>query len=121
MRKTLAAFIIAATCTFLTYSAAVSQMKAPAPVVKVLLDNATVHVTQSTYAPGAVSPMTKRQHALIYVIAGPQHIKRTDADGHTKTDSYPTGAAHFEEGSPMRSLTNVGSNTYRVLAVTLKN
>ncbi len=120
MRKILAAIIIAATCTFLTYSAAVSQMKAPAPVVKVLLDNANVHVTQSTYAPGAVSPMTKRGRVLIYVISGPQNTKRTEADGHSSTLSYPTGAAHFEEGG-MRSLTNVGSNAYRILAVTLKN
>jgi len=63
--------------------------------------------------------MTKRPKVLVYVIAGPQHVKRTEANGHTTTSLFATGVAHFEPGGT-RSLTNVGSNTYHILAVFLK-
>jgi hypothetical protein len=114
--KTLAAFVIATAFSLAIITPAAAQTK---PVAKVLLDNASVTVVDSTYAPGAVSPMTKRPQVLVYVIAGPQKTKRVDANGHTTTISYPTGAAHFESAGS-RSLTNVGTNTYHILAVFLK-
>jgi hypothetical protein len=117
MSKTPAAIVMAAAAfSIVAVAPAVAQTKA---VSKVLLNNASVIVILGTYAPGAVNPMTKRLHVLVYVIKGPQHTKRTGADGHVTTFSYPTGAVHFEPAGT-NSLTNIGTNTYQTLAVELK-
>jgi hypothetical protein len=116
MLRSSAVIIMAALFSLAAFVPAVAQTKA---VSKVLMNNASVLVILGTYAPGAVNPMTKRMHVLVYVIKGPQHTKRTDADGHVTTFSYPTGAVHFESAGT-NSLTNIGTNTYQTLAVQLK-
>lgn len=117
MRKTVAAVIVAGLFLIVTLTSAIAQ---PKVISKVLLNNAEVLVTLSKYPPGSVNPLTKRLPVLVYVVAGPQHTKRSYADGHsTMLPVYPTGAAHFEPAGTT-SLTNTGSNTYTTLAVFLK-
>jgi hypothetical protein len=118
LKKSLCALIVAAIFSFFIVAPAVSQA-APKAVIKVVLDNASVHVLSNSYAPGAVNPMVKRANSVIVIVAGPQKFKETFANGHSDIQSHKTGDAYWS-ASATKSLTNIGSNTVQTLVIQIK-
>ena len=91
--------------------------KESAPVTKVLLENAKVRVTQSTFKPGDVS-RTNRGPRVNHVLVGGT-LERTTKDGKKETYTLKKGETLWREADS-DVVKNVGKTNFTVYGVTLK-
>ena len=115
MQKILGVLSKAKGFAFLAIAPAAAQTKA---VSTTLLDNANVTVRQTTYAPGATN-QPQGPARVIYIVHGPQHFKRIGADGHSMMLNHKTGDAYWLP-TGKATVTNMGTNTVRTLAIFVK-
>ena len=93
------------------------KAKERAPVVKVLLENYKVRVTESTSKPGVVS-RAKRDARVNYYITGGT-FERTSPDGKkTRVERKAGTALWLEPDSDV--VTNVGKTTIKLISVVRK-
>src|SRR4051812_25850628 len=122
-RSVMHARIVSAVVVALSLAAApaFSQEKAKAkesaPVVKVLLDNAKVRVTETTFKPGDVSRADRKARTNYAVTDG--KLERTTKDGKKSTYERKKGTATWMEADS-DVVKNIGKTTYVVVGVTAK-
>ena len=91
---------------------------APTPPTgfKLILNNESVRVFESTFAPGVVVPMTNYPKRTIYVLKGTSQFNYLYADGRTDTLNQEVGAVS-SRGAERMSVTNAGAIEVVVLVV----
>ena len=94
-----------------------AQAKERAPVVKVLLENNKVIVTESTFLPGDVSRRDRKARTNYILTDG--KLERTTKDGKKIAYERKAGTAHYLEADS-DVVKNVGKSTYVVIGVTYK-
>jgi len=94
-----------------------AQAKERAPVVKVLLENNKVIVTESTFLPGDVSRRDRKARTNYILTDG--KLERTAKDGKKTVYERKAGTAHYLEADS-DVVKNVGKSTYVVIGVTYK-
>ena len=93
------------------------KAKERAPVVKVLLDNAKVRVTETTFKPGDVSRADRKARANYFVKSGT--LERTTKDGKKTVYERKAGASAWLEADS-DVVKNIGKTTFVVVSVTPK-
>jgi quercetin dioxygenase-like cupin family protein len=111
------AFIVASGLALTGPIHAQEKGKESAPVTKVLLENAKVRVTQSTFKPGDVS-RTNRGPRVNHVLVGGT-LERTTKDGKKETYTLKKGETLWREADS-DVVKNVGKTNFTVYGVTLK-
>jgi hypothetical protein len=112
--------LIAITALGITASGSVcaqDKAKERASVVKVLLDNDKVRVTESTFKPGDVS-RADRKARTNYILQGAT-MERTSKDGKKTVVERKTGTAVWLEADS-DVVKNIGKTTFVVISVTAK-
>jgi len=94
-----------------------AKAKESVPVVKVLLDNDKVRVTESTFKPGDVS-RADRKARTNYIVKGAT-MERTSKDGKKAVVERKTGTALWLEADS-DVVKNIGKTTFVVVSVTQK-
>jgi len=94
-----------------------AQAKERAAVVKVLLENNKVRVTETTFLPGDVS-RTDRKARTNYIVTDGR-LERTTKDGKKTVYERKAGTAVWLEADS-DVVRNVGKTTYVVIGVTQK-
>jgi quercetin dioxygenase-like cupin family protein len=94
-----------------------AKAKESAPVTKVLLDNAKVRVTETTFKPGDVSRADRKARTNYIVTDG--KLERTTKDGKKTTYERKKGTAIWMEADS-DVVRNVGKTNYVVIGVTAK-
>jgi len=93
------------------------KAKERAPVIKVLLDNNKVRVTETTFKPGDVSRADRKPRANYFVKNG--KLERTTKDGKKTVYERKAGtSAWLEADSDV--VKNIGKTTFVVVSVTPK-
>ena len=114
IRFTLIAF---AALGIATAGSVYAQDKERAPVIKVLLDNAKVRVTETTFKPGDVSRADRKARANYFVKSGT--LERTTKDGKKTVYERKAGtSAWLEADSDV--VKNIGKTTFVVVSVAPK-
>jgi hypothetical protein len=93
------------------------KAKEPAPVVKVLLENDKVRVTESTFKPGDVSRSDRAARTNYIVKSG--RLERTTKDGKKTIVERKAGTAVWLEADS-DVVKNVGKTTFVVVSVRMK-
>ena len=126
MMKILAASLTAFALAF--SGAAIAQDKGkmdkgakggPAPVIKVLAENAKVVVTETTYAPGAVSSTSRAEIRVVRALQGGT-LERTYTDGKKEQRVYKTGEVRINEPGPAYTAKNIGNAPIVLYVVRVK-
>ena len=94
-----------------------AQAKERAPQIKVLLENAKVRVTETTFLPGDVSRADRKARTNYVVTDG--RLERTGKDGKKTVYERKGGTAVWLEADS-DVVRNVGKTTYVVIGVTQK-
>ena len=94
-----------------------AQSKERAPQIKVLLENAKVRVTETTFLPGDVSRADRKARTNYVVTDG--KLERTGKDGKKTVYERKAGTAVWLEPDS-DVVRNVGKTTYVVIGVTNK-
>ncbi|MEA3192848.1 MAG: beta-alanine degradation protein BauB [Betaproteobacteria bacterium] len=94
-----------------------AQSKERAPQIKVLLENAKVRVTETTFLPGDVSRADRKARTNYVVTDG--KLERTTKDGKKSVYERKAGTAVWMEADK-DVVRNVGKTTYVVIGVTQK-
>lgn len=126
MKTFVTATLSAAALVFSTFMAgsALAQDKkadkgAPKPAIKVVAENAKVIVTETTYAPGAVSNTSRAETRVVRALAGGT-LERTYADGKKEKVVYTTGGVRINEPGPAYTAKNIGKTTIKLYVVRIK-
>lgn len=126
MRKLVTASLSAAALVLSGWMAggAIAQGKmadkgAAKPAIKVVAENAKVIVTETTYAPGAVSNTSRAETRVVRALAGGT-LERTYADGKKEKVVYKTGQVRINEPGPAYTAKNVGKTTIKLYVVRVK-
>ncbi|HXM81662.1 MAG TPA: hypothetical protein VN929_07020 [Burkholderiales bacterium] len=93
------------------------KAKERAPVIKVLLENDKVRVTESTFKPGDVSRADRRARTNYIVKSG--RLERTSKDGKKTVYERKAGTAVWLEADS-DVVKNIGKTTFVVVSVQLK-
>ena len=88
-------------------------------VSKKLAENDKVIVVENTYAPGAVSDMTRSQMRVVHVLKGGT-FERTYADGKKEKVAVKKGETRINEPGPAYVNKNVGKSDIVLYVVRLK-
>ena len=104
-------------CLLAVNSFAQDKAKESAPVVKVLLDNAKVRVTETTFKPGDVSRADRKARANYFVKSGT--LERTTKDGKKTVYERKAGTSVWLEADS-DVVKNIGKTTFVVVSVTPK-
>jgi len=91
--------------------------KESAPVIKVLLENDKVRVTESTFKPGDVSRAERKTRTNYIVKSGT--LERTTKDGKKTVYERKAGSAHYLPADT-DVVRNVGKTTFVVVTVVQK-
>jgi hypothetical protein len=97
-------------------------MRAAGPAQTVKLDNAKVHVTGVTYAPGEPRPRGIRQHDKVIVFLDDCRYERLDSATKEKTvrERKSGDVIWHDIGEDAPQLTNLGTKPYRTVVIELK-
>ena len=93
------------------------KAKERAPVVKVLLENDKVRVTESTFKPGDVSRSDRKARTNYFVKSG--KLERTTKDGKKTVYERVAGTALWLEADS-DVVKNIGKTNFVVVSVTTK-
>ena len=94
-----------------------AQAKERAPQIKVLLENAKVRVTETTFLPGDVSRADRKARTNYVVTDG--RLERTGKDGKKTVYERKGGTAVWLEADS-DVVRNIGKTTYVVIGITNK-
>jgi hypothetical protein len=89
---------------------------------QVKLDNAKVHVSEVTYAPGVARERFIRAHDQVIVFMDDCRYERVDSQTKEKTirERKSGEAIWHDKGEDAPRLTNLGSKPYRTIVIELK-
>ena len=90
--------------------------------IQVKLENAKVHVTEVTYAPGTPRERSIRAHDQVIVFLDDCRYERLDSQTKEKTvrERKSGDVIWHDKGEDAPRLTNLGARPYRTLVVELK-
>ena len=92
---------------------------APKAVVKMIVENAKVAATETTYAPGAESSTSRAEIRVVRALSGGT-LQRTYGDGKKEQIVYKTGDVRINEPGPAYTTKNVGKTVIKLYVVRLK-
>jgi hypothetical protein len=92
---------------------------APKAVIKLIVENAKVAATETSYAPGAESSTSRAEIRVVRALSGGT-LQRTYADGKKEQVVYKTGDVRINEPGPAYTTKNVGKTEVRLYVVRLK-
>jgi hypothetical protein len=92
---------------------------APKAAVKMIVENAKVAATETTYAPGAESSTSRAEIRVVRALSGGT-LQRTYADGKKEQIVYKTGDVRINEPGPAYTTKNIGKTEVKLYVVRLK-
>ena len=110
---------VALVITFSAQSALAVDVVTVAPDVKVILDNDSVRVLESTLKPGEVEGMHTHPEFIAYFLS-PTTVEITTPDGKSVVKKPPAGKVLYGKGAE-HQIKNVGDTLQRVLLIEIKN
>jgi quercetin dioxygenase-like cupin family protein len=111
--------VMALVVTFSVQSAMAVDVVTVAPDVKVILENDSVRVLESTLKPGEVEGMHTHPEFIAYFLS-PTTVEITTPDGKSVVKKPPAGKVLYGTGAE-HQIKNVGDTLQRVLLIEIKN
>jgi quercetin dioxygenase-like cupin family protein len=111
--------VVAFALIFFGQTALAQDVVTVAPDVKVLLENDSVRVLESTLKPGEVEGMHTHPEYIAYFLS-PTTVEITTPDGKSVVKKPPAGKVLYGTGAE-HQIKNVGDTLQRVLVIEIKN
>lgn len=111
--------VMALIVAFSAQSVMATDVVTVAPDVKVILENDSVRVLESTLKPGEVEGMHTHPEYIAYFLS-PTTVEITTPDGKSVVKKPPAGKVLYGKGAE-HQIKNVGDTLQRVLLIEIKN